>query len=227
MVKHLHFNPGDGISGALQNVFDFDTETEIREIIREIMNKNGIPTNMESSFKVELGEKLVLPEPVVIEKWTFDPNKSQILVATFKDIDRSGTWPFEFPKTWEALEQINGRSSIFSEWLYTFKLFSGTNGATLDLLIASDRHLFAVSSSPVTLIVISPNHRKQKRVPLYEFIPSSKITKLTLVEAGVGRLAIHNSEDHYFVIVDFVNNTVTKALVCCNSFEVIFLICFR
>lgn len=69
VVKHLHQYPADGLARALQNVFDFDTEHQTRDVLREIMNKNGIPTGLESEFKVELGQITNLDEPVLLEKW--------------------------------------------------------------------------------------------------------------------------------------------------------------
>jgi hypothetical protein len=81
IVRHLEAYPGEGLARALGNVFDFDSyETEARELLIETLNKNGIPTGMESEFKVQLGESVPLPNPIVLESWNrLPPSKFEKL----------------------------------------------------------------------------------------------------------------------------------------------------
>lgn len=101
---------------------------------------------------------------------------------------------------------------MFSEWLYTFKLFSPGESSS-DIMLGSDMYLYAISSAPVKLLIISPDHRTQKSIPLYEFIPSTKITKLSLFEVGIGKIAVFNSQEHSFVVVDLLAGTISTVLV--------------
>ena len=65
--------PNEGLSRALGNVFDFDSyEADIRELLLEVLSKHGIPVGLESDFKVQLGEILILPEPRKLEVWNMD-----------------------------------------------------------------------------------------------------------------------------------------------------------
>ena len=115
VVKHLQVNNSDGISRALQNVFDFDVEQDVKEIIREVMNKNGIPTNMESVFKVELGAQTALSGPSLIENWVLGNHEDRVedVSASLQDMLVRGTWQISIPKKWETLDQINGTTGTF------------------------------------------------------------------------------------------------------------------
>ena len=194
---------------SLQNVFDFDNEDEIRNILVETMNKNGIPTGMEFSFKVELAAESTLPGPILIEKWR--NGRVEIIRGSQKDMNVRGTWRLDIPAKWDVLEQKNGRAAKFSEWLYSFKLFP--SGSPSDLIMGADQHLYAISTSPVNLIIVSPEHRKQKTIHLYEFIPASRVTRLSLAEIGVGKIAIHNSQEHSIITLDLQNSTISPILL--------------
>ncbi len=209
VVKHLHTYPVEGLSRALQNVFDFDNEDEIRNILVETMNKNGIPTGMKFSFKVELAAESTLPGPILIEKWR--NGRVEMIRGSQKDMNVRGTWRLDIPAKWDVLEQKNGRAAKFSEWLYSFKLFP--SGSPSDLIMGADQHLYAISTSPVNLIIVSPEHRKQKTIHLYEFIPASRVTRLSLAEIGVGKIAIHNSQEHSIITLDLQNSTISPILL--------------
>ncbi|KAJ3353547.1 von Willebrand factor A domain-containing protein 8 [Kappamyces sp. JEL0680] len=208
VVRHLHSYPGEGLSRALQNVFDFDTEDDIKHILVETMNKNGIPTGMESSFQVQLAAEYELPEEAVIEKWAVAAGRSLVVVP--QDLNVRGTWRLEIPAKWEILDQQSGRAAQFSEWLYSFRVLS--DGTPTDVILGSDCYLYAVSTSPVNVAIVSPDHRKHKVVHLYEYIPASRATKLSLLEAGVGKIAIHNSQDHSFICIDIQKSLISTIL---------------
>jgi MoxR-like ATPase len=85
VVKHLQEYPEDGVPRALQNVFDFDKEEEVMEILVDTMNKNGIPIGHQE-YKVSMGEIKTLNDPVLIEKWRLD--KYTITIKpTIKDLN--------------------------------------------------------------------------------------------------------------------------------------------
>ena len=215
VVKHYKSNPGDGIGRALRNVFDFDTNSDSKDIIRDCMSKNGLPSNLESNFRVALGESIPFEnDPIIIERWNFNSSHSIEVPLHFEDVIVRGKWPIVVPKEWSVLEQINGRAAVFSELLYSFNLFSSGTSVS-DMILASDKHIYAISTSPVKMQIISPNHRMQKVVPLHEFIPSTQITILSLFEIGIGKIAIHNSQEHNFVILDLLAGNVSTVLVIC------------
>lgn len=71
VVKHLEAYPKEGLSRALQNVFDFDHyDLETKNMLVEVLTKNGIPTGfIGSEFKVQLAEEIQLAQPVLMEQW--------------------------------------------------------------------------------------------------------------------------------------------------------------
>ena len=77
--------------------------------------------------------------------------------------------------------------------------------------MGSDFHLYAVSTSPVNLVIIAPDYRKKKVVSLYEFIPASRISKLTIDEIGIGKFCIHNSQENSFLVIDSLKSTIVAA----------------
>ncbi|KAJ2997148.1 von Willebrand factor A domain-containing protein 8 [Globomyces sp. JEL0801] len=209
VVKHLEAFPGEGLSRALQNVFDFDNDEDIRKILIETMHKNGIPTGFESNFSVEISGVIELSPPTLIQKWKSELNLVRNVICVTQDLNMRGTWDLGVPKDWEVLDQKNGRAVVFSEWLYSFKL----DDSMMDLIIGSDYLLYGISSTPATFHIISPDHRKKKHIPLYEYIPTHKGISLSVVEIGMGRFCIHNSESSNLIVLDLLKNQISSIVV--------------
>nr|KAJ3422948.1 von Willebrand factor A domain-containing protein 8 [Polyrhizophydium stewartii] len=199
VVRHLQKFPDEGLARALQNVFDFDQhEGDVKSILIETMNKNGIPTGMESSFRIELGDLVPLPDPVVLEKWAIQIGKLLRLEGRLSELSA---------RTWETLDRKDGRASVFSELLYTFQL--PIKGEPMDIICGADDTLYSLSVSPVTLTVISPDHRLFQNIDLYEYIPSTRETVLRIAEVAPGKLCIHNSVENNILLIEFPQNAVS------------------
>ncbi|KAI8912686.1 AAA domain-containing protein [Gorgonomyces haynaldii] len=210
-VRHLQRYPAEGLARALQNVFDFDAhEDDIRNILVETMNKNGIPTGMESSFKVDVQERVPLPKQILLQEWSLgQPAKARF---QGKDLHLRGSWKLGMPQEWLTVEHTNGRAAVFSEWLYTFQL--NKNGNPMDVVASLDGSLYGVSANPVVFHQFSKDHRKQRAIELYEYIPSHKGTKLSLFELFPSVLLIHNSQENNFLVLD-----LPKDLISVGSIE--------
>lgn len=210
VAKHLDTYPGDGIARALQNVFAFDVDEDIQNLIAETMSKNGIPTTAESKFSVELGKVSKLFASELIEKW----QKAEIptkFVAIQKDCHMRGTWPVDIPPTWTIISHINGRGSKFSEWLYSFNPFS--SGKPSDMIFGHGNELYAITTSPVNFYLIAPDFRKCKVIPLYEFIPASRVSNLCMFKLGISKVAIYNSQEHSMLELNLSTREISTITV--------------
>jgi von Willebrand factor A domain-containing protein 8 len=210
VARHLDKYPNDGIARALQNVFAFDVDEDIQNLLVETMSKNGIPTGSQSNFQIELGKITQLAPAVLIESW----QKSEIPVpfaGTQSHFNVRGIWPVDITPTWTVISQVNGRAAKFSELLYTFNPFA--TGEPCDMVLGQGNELYAITTSPVNFYLISPDHRKFKLIPLYEFIPASRVSKLTLVCLGISNVAIYNSQEHSLVKLDLNKREISTILV--------------
>ncbi|TPX32182.1 hypothetical protein SmJEL517_g04613 [Synchytrium microbalum] len=231
VVKHLQTYPKEGLSRALQNVFDFDQyESEIRDLLIETLNKNGIPTGMESDFRVELGIEFPLPEPRLVETWyrRSKPNTVvQVKVAKDKANAR-GNWRVNMPEKWLDVDRSEARSTLFTEQVYAFKL--PTKGECLDLMTAADGTMMAITTNPVTLNIVTPNHRQQIAIDLYEYFPLQKSPpfmgidpiganfyiappRLRLAEPAEGKICLHNPSDHTLLLVDLGSGSINSIML--------------
>jgi von Willebrand factor A domain-containing protein 8 len=115
VVKHLEQYPSEGISKALNNVFDFDSyESDIKELLLETLIKNGIPTGVvESGFKISLGVKYELAEPVVFDTWYWtgdmrDGSIAMELSFSVSELAQKGGWNLNMPAEKTPLDRIEG-----------------------------------------------------------------------------------------------------------------------
>ena len=211
VAKHLDRFPTEGISRALQNVFDFDQhEPEVKKIIIETLNKNGVPTGMESTFKIVLADILGLPESVILEKWVIEDSPLTNIAVQSKsyELNARGVWRLGLnPTKAEPLARTEGRAVTFSELLYSFSVPAKAD--VQDILQISDGSLFVISTNPSTLTIISPDHRSFQNIDMYEYIPSTRGTKLSLAEIGAGIICIHNSVENNLIIINFTINEVS------------------
>lgn len=99
----------------------------------------------------------------------------------------------------------------FSEHLLSFKGIS--SGFLMDIHLASDNHLYLVSSDPVMLTLINPNFNQRRQIPLYEYIPSRRNLRLTVCEIGLQKFVIHDSHEHSLLILNFADQTISKTVV--------------
>jgi uncharacterized membrane protein YgcG len=211
IVKHLQAFPKEGVSSAVKNVFDFDTEIEISKILVEVMTKNGIPlARRKSDFEVSLAQPITLPAPVLIEKWT--PTKSMtISQGPNFPLKIRGSWKLDVPHVWGTNGIKNERSTRFSEVLYSFNLSS--MGSFSDMIVGVDGRLYAITIAPVHLHVLSDDHKSRKVIDLYEYIPSNRGVQLSMYQLPNGILCVHNSQEHSLLFIDLVNSLITTALI--------------
>ncbi|KAJ3144684.1 von Willebrand factor A domain-containing protein 8, partial [Irineochytrium annulatum] len=217
VVRHLQAYPGEGLSRALGNVFDFDLyEGDVRDMVIEILNKHGIPTGMESDFRVDLGQEVPLPSAVPIERWNRGQGRAEaVMCATErKKINLRGGWNLTMPAFSIQLDRVEGRSLVFSELLYSIKL--PTKGEGLDV-IASTAHegrLYALTTNPVTLSILDERHRRASQVDLYEYYPLQRVApQLRMAEMGLDKIALHNPADHTVLRLDFAAKTVKSIML--------------
>ncbi|TPX40629.1 hypothetical protein SeLEV6574_g06527 [Synchytrium endobioticum] len=219
VAKHLQAYPREGLSRALQNVFDFDQyEPEIRDLLIQVLNKNGIPTGMESDLRVELGTELPLPDPKLVETWHKRPGAGAAvqLQVQKENVNVRGNWRISIPEKWTELERVEARSTVFSEQVYSFKL--PTNGECVDLITASDGSIMAITTNPVTLHIISSNHRQTISIDLYEYFPLQKTSpRLRLAASGVasgaGRICLHHPSDHMVLLLDMGTGSINSIML--------------
>jgi hypothetical protein len=210
--------PDEGISKILQNVFDFDQYDQAsKELLIEIFEKHGIPIGLDSEFSMALGDIIDLGEPVLTERWTRVNKNQQHSKVEVADIAIRGGWDLDLDKKWRDLDRKEGRSTVFSEQLYTFDV--PTRGEALDIAAADDGTLFAVTTSPVTLHRIEPRHHKVDSLDLYEYFPlqrSPPRLRIAMIKGEQGQLkyvALHNPSNNELLCCDFNKKSVVSVVI--------------
>ncbi|KAG0353898.1 von Willebrand factor A domain-containing protein 8, partial [Gamsiella multidivaricata] len=158
VVKHMQIYPEEGISRILQNVFDFDQyDADSKDMLIETFQKHGIPVGLESEFTIQLGKQVEVSEPILTETWkkAADERAVECKVKSQPIVFRGG-WNVT-PGVARDLERSEGRSVVFSEQLYHFKI--PTRGEALDIISTDKGNLYAISTNPVTLHFIDAAHR--------------------------------------------------------------------
>ncbi|CAO3595524.1 unnamed protein product [Absidia cylindrospora] len=218
IVRHLQDYPSEGISKILQNVFDFDQYDQAsKELLIEIFEKHGIPIGLDSEFSMALGDIIDLGAPVLTEKWTRINKNQQHAKVEVAEIAIRGGWDLEMDKKWRDLDRKEGRSTTFSEQLYTFDV--PTRGEALDISAADDGTLFAVTTSPVTLHRIEPRHHKVDSLDLYEYFPlqrSPPRLRIAMIKGEQGQLkyvALHNPSNNELLCCDFNKKSVVSVVI--------------
>ncbi|KAL7311976.1 hypothetical protein PS15m_009681 [Mucor circinelloides] len=220
IVLHLQNYPEEGISKILQNVFDFDQYDQAsKELVIEIFEKHGIPVGLESDFSMHLGDVLSLNKPLLSEQWTRVPSATKHIATRIEteSIAVRGGWDIDVGKKWKNLERKEGRSTIFSEQLYTFDI--PTRGEALDIATVDDGTLFVVTTNPVTLHRIDPNHKRIDSLDLYEYFPLQRapprlrISVIRTKTGAVKYLALHNPSNNELLCCDFNKKSVVSVVI--------------
>ncbi|KAI9020492.1 AAA domain-containing protein [Hyaloraphidium curvatum] len=217
IVRHLEEFPREGLSRAVRNVFDFDQyEKETKDLLIETLQKNGIPAGMESEFKIELGIDIKLSNAEPLELWERKPAQASDRKACeidAREINARGGWPIVAPKAVEDLERVESRSVVFTEQVYSFKI--PTRGEALDVIAGEDGTLFIITTSPVTLHVVAPDHRRLlASIDLYEYFPLQKASmQLRIAMLGSHNLCIHNPIEHSLLILDLQSEKIISVLM--------------
>ncbi|KAF1799288.1 AAA domain-containing protein [Mucor lusitanicus] len=220
IVLHLQNYPEEGISKILQNVFDFDQYDQAsKELVIEIFEKHGIPVGLESDFSMHLGDVLSLNKPLLSEQWTRVPSATKHVATRIEteSIAVRGGWDIDVGKKWKDLERKEGRSTIFSEQLYTFDI--PTRGEALDIATVDDGTLFVVTTNPVTLHRIDPNHKRIDSLDLYEYFPLQRapprlrISVIRTKTGAVKYLALHNPSNNELLCCDFNKKSVVSVVI--------------
>ncbi|KAG0177699.1 von Willebrand factor A domain-containing protein 8 [Apophysomyces sp. BC1021] len=218
IVIHLQTYPDEGISKTMQNVFDFDQYDQAsKELLIEVFEKHGIPIGLESEFTMNLGQVLDLGQPVLTERWSrVNTPRASISKVEIADIAIRGGWDIEVGKKWRDLERKEGRSTVFSEQLYTFNI--PTRGEALDIAALEDGTLFVVTTNPVTLHRIEPRHHNVDSLDLYEYFPLQRAPprlRIAIVKSdGHSKyIALHNPSNNELLCCDFVKNTVASVVI--------------
>ncbi|KAI8646980.1 AAA domain-containing protein [Parasitella parasitica] len=220
IVLHLQKYPEEGISKILQNVFDFDQYDQAsKELVIEIFEKHGIPVGLESDFSMHLGDVLSLNNPLLSEQWTRVPSATKHFATQVQTepIAVRGGWDIDVGKKWRDLERKEGRSTIFSEQLYTFDI--PTRGEALDIAAIDDGTLFVVTTNPVTLHRIDPNHKRLDSLDLYEYFPLQRAPprlRISVIRTSTGTvkyLALHNPSNNELLCCDFNKKSVVSVVI--------------
>lgn len=220
IVLHLQNYPEEGISKILQNVFDFDQYDQAsKELVIEIFEKHGIPIGLESEFSMHLGDVLSLGKPLLSEQWTRVPSATKHFASKIEteNIAVRGGWDIEVGKKWKDLERKEGRSTIFSEQLYTFDI--PTRGEALDIATVDDGTMYVVTTNPVTLHRIDPSHKRLDSLDLYEYFPLQRAPprlRISVVRTNTGAvkyLALHNPSNNELLCCDFVKKSVVSVVI--------------
>ncbi|KAG2198207.1 hypothetical protein INT46_006615 [Mucor plumbeus] len=220
IVLHLQNYPEEGISKILQNVFDFDQYDQAsKELVIEIFEKHGIPVGLESDFSMHLGDVLSLNKPLLSERWTRVSSATKYFATKIQteSIAVRGGWDIDVGKKWKDLERKEGRSTIFSEQLYTFDI--PTRGEALDIATIDDGTLFVVTTNPVTLHRIDPSHKRLDSLDLYEYFPLQRAPprlRISVIRTNAGSvkyLALHNPSNNELLCCDFNKKSVVSVVI--------------
>ncbi|KAI8064375.1 AAA domain-containing protein [Gongronella butleri] len=230
IVRHLQNYPSEGISKILQNVFDFDQYDQAsKELLIEIFEKHGIPIGLDSEFSMALGELIDLGAPVATEKWTRVGKQKQAAKVVVEDIAIRGGWDLVNERKMADLDRKEGRSTTFTELLYTFTV--PTRGEALDIASDDDGTLYAVTTSPVTLHRVLPNHMQVESIDMYEYFPlqrSPPRLRIAMVrlQGRTKYVALHNPANNELLCCDFAAQKVVsvvlrglepvKSIMCAN-----------
>ncbi|KAF9204985.1 von Willebrand factor A domain-containing protein 8 [Haplosporangium sp. Z 27] len=216
VVRHMQIYPEEGVSRILQNVFDFDQyDTDSKEMLIETFQKHGIPVGLESEFTIQLGKQVEVNEPILTETWkkaAIGPAECNI---KSQQIVFRGGW-IVTPGVPRDLERSEGRSVVFSEQLYHFKI--PTRGEALDIISTENGNLYAISTNPVTLHFIDSAHRTVRSADMYEYFPLQKAPprlRLAMVETRSGGrfLCMHNPMDNSFLSLDTDKNSIVSVML--------------
>lgn len=217
VVRHMQIYPEEGISRILQNVFDFDQyDADSKEMLIETFQKHGIPVGLESEFTIQLGKQVEVGEPILTETWKKAPSEApvQCQVKSQPVVFRGG-WNVT-PGVARDLERSEGRSVVFSEQLYHFKI--PTRGEALDIISTEKGNLYAISTNPVTLHYIDAAHRSVRSADMYEYFPLQKAPprlRLALVKTRGGSqfLCMHNPADNSFLSLDIAKDSIVSVML--------------
>lgn len=213
VVKHLERYPDEGLPKALANVFDFDDfDNETRKLVENVFAKNGIPMS-NSTFNIKCALENQLGLPILIDRWIASPLKNILPIEKAKFTLKDG-WQLKkgVPIT---LDVINGRSSQFSELLFSFKI-PLNRGETSDMLVLKSGQVVVISSDPVYLFIINESLTEAIPIELYEFFPSHNASpKLVLVETINDILLVINQLDGKIMMIN-ISNLTTKSISMVN-----------
>ncbi|KAG0215924.1 von Willebrand factor A domain-containing protein 8 [Mortierella sp. GBA30] len=217
VVRHMQIYPEEGISRILQNVFDFDQyDADSKEMLIETFQKHGIPVGLESEFTIQLGKQIEVSEPILTETWKKAPYEKPVECSIkSQPIVFRGGWNVT-PGVPRDLERSEGRSVVFSEQLYHFKI--PTRGEALDIITTEKGTLYAISTNPVTLHFIDAAHRTVRSADMYEYFPLQKAPprlRLALVKTQVGGrfLCMHNPADNSFLSLDTAKDSIVSVML--------------
>ncbi|KAG0045398.1 von Willebrand factor A domain-containing protein 8 [Gryganskiella cystojenkinii] len=217
VVRHMQIYPEEGISRILQNVFDFDQyDADSKEMLIETFQKHGIPVGLESEFTIQLGKQVEVSEAILTETWTKAPQEKALECnVKSQPIVFRGGWNVT-PGVARDLERSEGRSVVFSEQLYHFKI--PTRGEALDIVSTDKGTLYAISTNPVTLHYVDAAHRTVRSADMYEYFPLQKAPprlRLAYVKTRSGGrfLCMHNPADNSFLSLDTAKDSIVSVML--------------
>ncbi|KAF9969381.1 von Willebrand factor A domain-containing protein 8, partial [Actinomortierella ambigua] len=219
VVRHMQIYPEEGISRILQNVFDFDQyDHDSKTMLIETFQKHGIPVGLDAEFVVSLGKQVQVSDPILTETWKKSPfEKAQPVNVKTQAIVFRGGWTVT-PGAPRDLERSEGRSVVFSEQLYHFKI--PTRGEALDILADEDSNgmLYAITTNPVTLHFVDAAHRSVRSADMYEYFPLQRAPprlRLALVKTSSGGrfVCMHNPGDNSLLSLDVQKSSIVSIMV--------------
>jgi MoxR-like ATPase len=214
IVRHLEQFPDEGLSKAVRNVFDFDQyEKETKDLLIEMLQKNGIPAGLESDFRFDLGKEVLLEAPSLIDTWT-QLAKEDICQVSERPINSRGGWKVALAKEVEDINRFESRSITFSEQMYSFKVPVKT-GEAMDVICAQDGRIFVLTSNPVAVHVVHADHKRLiATMDLYEYFPMPRSTmQLRMTMLGAQNLCIHNPVEHSLLVIDLKTEKIISVLM--------------
>ncbi|KAG0268044.1 von Willebrand factor A domain-containing protein 8 [Actinomortierella ambigua] len=221
VVRHMQIYPEEGISRILQNVFDFDQyDPDSKTMLIETFQKHGIPVGLDAEFAVSLGKQVQVSDPILTETWRKSPHeKAQPVPVKTQAIVFRGGWTVT-PGTPRDLERSEGRSVVFSEQLYHFKI--PTRGEALDILVddgnSGNGMLYAITTNPVTLHFVDAAHRTVRSADMYEYFPLQRAPprlKLAMVKTTSGGrfVCMHNPGDNSLLSLDTQKSSIVSIML--------------
>ena len=164
LVRHMQAYPNDGLLGAADNIFSFDShQPQLASSLAATLRRNGIPAGGRGStepFALKLAPTEPLPPSVPLESWAAAADKAsggEIRLSTeYTPLVREAGWTCtrDPPDPIDALQF--GRMRVFTEEVMRWRLPNGVKSeAVSSLTIASDGSTHVLTSSYAGLHLFS------------------------------------------------------------------------
>lgn len=196
VAKHIEKFPGERISQALKNVFDFDSfSSDIKNTISNLFSKYGIPFESET-IKIDTAKFYDLPKLSLKSHWEFLNGYKTWQAEAFKLIyEDEHVWPVKVHK----LDVIETRGSTFSEQLNYCKMIIKDNDIPLsiDSTQSEDCNIqYIATANPISVHIVDQDKSEQKTIKLPGYFPTIRSGFKPCIKMSV--LSLSNEENLFF-----------------------------